>query len=105
MLPSEFEEIKRALPDVPGARIRIGMGYIFSYLQSPPDAVEASLRRALQLAEETNTPLLIQLDGENWWDARPDLWNWWDSKLPGFDPANARLSSVAWSVKPRNWPL
>ncbi len=39
--------------------------------------------------------MLIQLDGENWWDARPDLWNWWDPAIPGFDPANRE--NVEWS--------
>lgn len=92
----EFEQIKRVLPDVPGASIRIGVGYIFSYFRAPSDEVLlASLGRVLQLAEETDTPVLIQIDGENWWDARPDLWNWWDASLPGFDPANRE--NVEWS--------
>jgi hypothetical protein len=37
----------------------------------------------------------VQLDGEQWWMARPDLWNWWDRDLPGYNPANA--SNVEWS--------
>jgi hypothetical protein len=92
----EFEQVKRALPDVPGGRIRIGVSYIFSYLRAPSDEVLlVSLRGVLQLAEETDTPVLIQIDGENWWDARPDLWNWWDASLPGYDPANRE--NVEWS--------
>ena len=92
----EFEQVKRALPDVPVARIRLGVGYIFSYFRAPNDEVLlASLRRVLQLSEETDTPVLIQIDGENWWDARPDLWNWWDTSLPGFDTANRE--NVEWS--------
>jgi len=91
-----FQEVKRALPDVPGARIRIGVGYIFSYLQAKDDAsLLTALKNVLQLAQETGTPVLIQLDGEQWWGGRPDLWNWWDPSRPGFDPANR--DSVEWS--------
>ena len=90
-----FEEVKRALPDVPGARIRIGVGYIFSYFRVQDDAsLLASLRGVLQSARETDTPVLIQIDGEQWWQSRPDLWNWWDPSLPGFDPANRQ--NVEW---------
>ena len=106
-----FAEVKRALPEVPGASIRIGLGYIFSYFRAPSDeALLASLRRVLQLAAETDTPVLIQIDGENWWDARPDLWNWWDSSRPGFDPANREnvewhgwSSDQALKIAWRNW--
>lgn len=91
-----FEEIKRALPTPPNARIRLGVGYIFSYFRTKDDAaLLASLRGVLELADATDTPVLIQLDGENWWEARPDFWNWWDPALPGFDPANRE--NVEWS--------
>ena len=91
-----FQEVKRILPEVPGARIRVGTGHIFSYFQSQNDAsLLASVRRVLELAEQTGTPVLIQLDGEQWWGARPDLWNWWDPSRPGFDPANRE--NVEWS--------
>jgi hypothetical protein len=96
-LPREaFDEVTRALPAAPGAGVRIGIGYIFSYFRAETDEpLLASLRRVLELARETDTPVLIQLDGENWWDARPDLWNWWDPALPGYDPANRE--NVEWS--------
>ena len=85
-----------ALPDVPDAKIRVGIGYIFSYLQARDDAsLLASLRSVLQWAQETDTPVLIQIDGEQWWEGRPDLWNWWDPSRPGFDPANRE--NVEWS--------
>lgn len=107
----EFEAVKRALPDVPGASVRVGVGYIFSYFRAPSDgALLASLRRVLELAAQTDTPVLIQLDGENWWDARPDLWNWWDPSLPGFNPANREnvewhgwSSDQALKIAWRNW--
>jgi len=67
-----FTEIKRAFPDVPGAEIRVGVGYIFSYFRTRNDEVLlASLRRVLELAEETDTPVLIQIDGENFRSCQP----------------------------------
>ncbi len=108
---SGFDEVRQALPQVPGARIRFGVGFIFSYLDAAEDAaLTNSLGRLLSLAAETDTPVFIQLDGDNWWGARPDLWNWWDPARPGYDPANrvnvewtgwdpAQAVKIAW----RNW--
>ena len=91
-----FQEVRRALPDVPDSKIRVGIGFIFSYFQTRDDAsLLASLRGTLQWSQETDTPVLIQLDGEQWWQGRPDLWNWWDPSRPGFDPANRE--NVEWS--------
>ncbi|HRZ35031.1 MAG TPA: sulfatase-like hydrolase/transferase [Candidatus Paceibacterota bacterium] len=39
-------------------------------------------------------PLFIWLDGEYWWQHRPDLWNWWDPTKPGYDPRNKE--NVEW---------
>ncbi len=39
-------------------------------------------------------PVLVNLDGMNWWDARPDLWNWWAPKEPGYNPENRH--NVEW---------
>jgi hypothetical protein len=55
-------------------------------------------------------PVVVQLDGEQWWEGRPDLWNWWNPGLPGYDPLNrgnvewygwgpAFAMKIAW----RNW--
>jgi len=40
-------------------------------------------------------PVLIALDGQNWWQHRPDLWNWWDPNLPGYNPSN--IFNVEWT--------
>ncbi|MBN1818708.1 MAG: hypothetical protein JW828_15205 [Sedimentisphaerales bacterium] len=90
-----FEEIKNAFDAENSGPIRIGVSFIFSYLASPPQTVEASLKQCLALAAQTETPIVIQLDGENWWQARSDLWNWWDPDRPGFNPANR--SNVEWT--------
>jgi hypothetical protein len=91
-----FEEIRSAFSAPAGGGVRLGVSFPFSYFNTTSDATLAeSLRRFLQLAAETGTPVLVQLDGESFWDARPDFWNWWDPSKPGFDPANR--ANVEWS--------
>lgn len=91
----DFIAIKTALGDKKSHPVRGGICFIFSYFNGPPETVKTSLRRFLQLAQATDTPVLIVLDGENWWQARPDLWNWWDKTKPGYNPANR--FKVEWS--------
>ncbi|MGZ0706725.1 hypothetical protein ACWPKO_00110 [Coraliomargarita sp. W4R53] len=79
----------------PDAEILLGVGGIFSYFAHDIEDVEASLRRFLSLSESLSIPVWIKLDGEQWWQARPDLWNWWDPSRPGYDPDNAK--NVEWS--------
>ena len=107
----DFQEVGRRLPDVSGSTVRIGVAYIFSYFRTADDApFLVSLRRVLELAERTDTPVLIQIDGEQWWEGRPDLWNWWDPSRPGFDPTNREnvewfgwTSEDALKIAWRNW--
>ncbi len=79
--------------------INIGVGCIFSYLRYDIDKVEESLRRFLAASEKANVPVWIKLDGEQWWDGRPDLWNWWDPSQPGYDPDNVNnVERSHWST-------
>ena len=71
-----------------GNRRRLGLSFILSYLNGPPGTLERTLRRLLSLSEKHDVPILIVLDGENYWDSRADLWNWWDPAQPGYDPGN-----------------
>lgn len=91
-------------------RLRIGISFIFSMLEGPLDVQSKSLRRLLEAAEQADVPILVTLDGQNWWQSRPDLWNWWDPDLPGFDEANRH--NVEWTgwgpehaikISWRNW--
>jgi hypothetical protein len=57
-----------------------------------------------------DTPVMIKLDGEQWWQNRPDLWNWWDPQLPGYDPDNRNNVEWRWwgpeyalKIAWRNW--
>ena len=108
--PEVFARIGQKFRTSPTNHIRVGIGAIFSYLNQPPGKTAEDLRAFLWLAQETDTPVVIQLDGENWWNARPDLWNWWDPARPGFNPSNrCNVEWTGWSsddaikIAWRNW--
>ena len=76
-------------------RVRPGISLILSYLNGPRETLAETLRRVLALSERDSVPVLIVLDGQNWWGDRPDLWNWWDRARPGYAPGNAE--NVEWT--------
>lgn len=91
-----LKDIARNFPEYKANNeINVGVGCIFSYLRYDLDKVEESLKRFLAASEKENIPVWIKLDGEQWWAARPDLWNWWDPSQPGYDPANVK--NVEWT--------
>lgn len=92
-----FTQIHRQFLSPPSARVRVGVGEIFSYLHQPREQTVADLKQFLLRAQQTDTPVVIQLDGENWWEGRPDLWNWWDPQRPGYSPTNR------WNVEWADW--
>lgn len=90
--------------------LHLGISYVFDYLRYGLDSVEKSLNNFLKLSRETNVPILINLDGLNWLEARPDLWNWWDPDQPGYNPDNKKNvewagwdNSTAVKISWRNW--
>jgi len=92
---SQFEEILTEFPNRPEQRIQTGVSYVFSCFRTPPATTLDALKTFLKTAEYTQTPVLVQIDTEHWWDARPDLWNWWDTTRPGYDPSNRE--NVEWT--------
>ena len=68
------------------------------------------LRRLFAAAETAEMPVLLGLDGFEWWRGRPDLWNWWDPAAPGYNDANRHnVEWTSWSAADavregwRNW--
>lgn len=90
-----FEEIAEIAEDKPSGEIDLGIGAIFSYLNQPRETTLAQLKTFLSLSERFNIPIVVQLDGEQWWGNRPDLWNWWDPSSPGYNSDNR--NNVEWS--------
>ncbi len=105
-----FDQIRREFTNSPAARVQVGVAAIFSYFAQPRAKIAADLRQFLRLSRETGLPVVVQLDGENWWGGRPDLWNWWNPAAPGYSPANrANVEWSGWSpddaikIAWRNW--
>ena len=105
-----FEQIMENFSGLPDSSVAVGLSCIFSYLQYPSNNVGQALSNFLNAAEKTGIPITVKLDGEQWWGARPDLWNWWDPSKPGYNPENAE--NVEWTgwgpehaikVSWRNW--
>ncbi len=92
---SVFEQIRQITKDKTSDHVGLGIAAIFSYLNQPREQSKVHMKEFLSLAEHHNIPIVVQLDGEQWWGARPDLWNWWDPAGPGYDPQNRE--NVEWS--------
>jgi hypothetical protein len=90
-----MRELKQSCGPWASGRPRLGVGAILSYFRQSPEKTGEQLRRLLALCEDHELAVIVQLDGEQWWQARPDLWNWWNKDRPGYDPANA--ANVEWS--------
>ena len=75
--------------------VKVGVSFIFSILENPFDVQLESLEALLSACESANVPVLINVDPQNWWETRRDLWNWWDPKAAGYDPFN--VFNVEWT--------
>jgi hypothetical protein len=93
--PESFREIRSIFGKPRNTKIKIGIGFIISYLNMPIDKAITKLQKYLSLSEKFNMPVIVQLDGEQWCSNRPDLWNWWDKNKPGYNPKNKK--NVEWT--------
>lgn len=105
-----FQEIDSIFGGTAHKEVGVGIGCIISYLQLSPDQAASRLGEYLRLSARYDLPLIIQLDGEQWWSGRPDLWNWWDRTKPGYNPDNKKnVEWTSWSADSavrigwRNW--
>ncbi|MBC7654225.1 MAG: hypothetical protein H7098_07110 [Oligoflexus sp.] len=105
-----FDEVLNTINAPYNNKLKVGISFIFDFLSTDIDSVKESLDKFLKLSQETKVPVLIHLDGANWWNARPDLWNWWDPSQPGYNPENKK--NVEWTswdessaikISWRNW--
>jgi len=57
---------------------------LLEYMNYPLDIPSSNspyvirVKRIMELAEEEQFPVFIPLNGVQWWDELPELWNWWD---------------------------
>lgn len=94
--PEAFREIASVFPRKTDRPKAAGVGFILSYFQMSPEDAANKLKKYLSLSEAFDLPVIVQLDGEQWWGNRPDLWNWWDQEKPGYHPDNRK--NVEWSA-------
>lgn len=90
-----FDEIAEAIQVPPNDHMRLGVSFVWSLFRNKSSVMIDGINRFISSCEETGMPILINLDGQNWWEDRPDLWNWWDPKAPGYDPEN--VYNVEWT--------
>ena len=84
-------EIKKRLEKIrqnlgTGTRERLlGWSIIVQYMDYPLDTPSSNssyvvmTRRLMEVSEELDFPVFIPLNGFQWWNQLPELWNWWDS--------------------------
>ncbi len=79
----DIAEIKATLPAGSQNR-KLAWSTLMEYMNFPLDTPSEEsvyaikMRRILELAEEQNLPVFIPLNGFQWWDELPELYNWWD---------------------------
>ncbi|MBP9814313.1 hypothetical protein KBC80_03925 [Candidatus Woesebacteria bacterium] len=79
----DISEIKATLPKGTQNR-KLAWSTLMEYMNFPLDTPSETsiyaikMRRILELAEEQNLPVFIPLNGFQWWDELPELYNWWD---------------------------
>ena len=105
-----FQQISDIFGKSEDRKIALGVGFIISALNMTPKDAAFQLQRYLSLSEQFEIPVIVQLDVEQWWGNRPDLWNWWDKNKPGYNPENRKnvewtswASGSAVKIGWRNW--
>ncbi len=93
--PKVFSAIIKKIDAPDNKKMRLGISAIFDFLSTNIDSVEKSLDNFMLISQQLKVPILINLDGINWLNGHPELWNWWDPKKPGFNPDNKK--NVEWA--------
>ncbi len=80
---SYVREIKSSLPNGTDMR-KSAWSTLLEYMNYPMDTPSPEsvyvikARRIMEIAEEENLPVFMPLNGFQWWDELPELYNWWD---------------------------
>jgi len=121
---TELDALLLALPKDNQNR-QLAWSTLMEYMNYPLDepslnsAYVVKTRRIFEIAEEKNIPVFLPLNGFQWWDELPELYNWWDPDgtqtpavffdrqdnpedfkdrfIAGYDPNNK------WNVEWQDW--
>ena len=91
---SAIYEIAHEFRTYGSGKTAVAAGLNMSYMGQPENVVEERVGRILAASASLSLPVLIELEGLNYWQAHPELWNWWDSAKPGYNPQNRK--NVEW---------
>ena len=104
-----LREIRDALSPAGDTRT-LAAAYTYSYARYPIEDVRESILNTIRAAREVRMPVIFHLDGVNWWNAHPELWNWFDPGSSGYAPENIRYversdwaEDTAVQIAWRNW--
>src|SRR3989339_810582 len=81
---ARLRNIKTLLTSGENKDRQLAWSTLLEYMNYPMDTTSdyspyvIRVRRIMELAEEENFPVFIPLNGVQWWDELPELWNWWD---------------------------
>lgn len=92
--PKAVERLRRikALLTMGTENRKLAWSTLMEYMNYPLDNPSDSspyvvrMKRILELAETEDLPVFTPLNGVQWWDELPELWNWWDkdgNQTPG----------------------
>ena len=69
---------------------RLAIAYTFSFARYDLQNTVVALGKVLDFSVRYDIPVILHLDGVNYVDNYPEIWNWFDESLPGYDPENAK---------------
>ena len=90
-----FSTISTRLKNNENANIKVAVSAMINYLSAAPTVVMERLTNLLSLADKYNLPVMVELDGIDWQQGYPELWNWWDPTKQGYNPTNK--NNVEWT--------
>lgn len=88
---SQIHELTSALPKGTSGR-KLAWSTLMEYMNfsldvpGPNSPYAVKMRRILEITDELNLPVFIPLNGFQWWDQLPELYNWWDPEGKHTDP-------------------
>src|SRR5260221_361846 len=92
----QINELRAALPQGEqqqgSAQHKLAWSTLMEYMNFPLDKPSENspyaikMRRILEISDEENLPIFVPLNGFQWWDQLPELYNWWDSDGTHTDP-------------------